>query len=438
MASAQTLRALDSTGSFPARAWLHRLTATDAAAAPAVARVALAAVMFPHGAQHALGWFGGYGFAGTFDWMTGTLGFPAPLAALAIVVELLAPLALLVGLGGRLAALGLFGLMVGAASTHLASGFFMNWFGSLKAGRRGLRVPPAGDGAGGGGGPRRQRRPVAGPPDRPLAATRAAPELLHQQIHEGPHLAGRARAFGVHGVDAQLGAGEAVLQHRLQPARRQVAGDHEPRQHRQPHARQRRLPQHRPAGRGEAPLHRHAVDVLAARVRGSATRRPPSAASRSGSRGPAGRPAPAASPCGAGRPATRTAPCDRGPACAPPGRPASGWRRSGWRRRPPPRPDRSAGRSWSARRARRGAGQVGGHRRRQVVLGEHERGVHPQQAPGRVARAPGRGRPPRPPPPAAGRSAGTAPARPASATACASSGAAGAPSAAAPAPPPAR
>jgi putative oxidoreductase len=144
MATAQTLRTLDSrpdTDAAPrptARAWLSRLTATDPAAAPVVARVALAAILFPHGAQHALGWFGGYGFGGTFQWMTGTLGFPAPLAALAILVELLAPLALLVGLGGRLAALGLFGLMVGAASTHLANGFFMNWFGTLKAGDEGF------------------------------------------------------------------------------------------------------------------------------------------------------------------------------------------------------------------------------------------------------------------------------------------------------------
>lgn len=144
MASSQTVRSLEPTTTLAsarpasARAWLTRLTATDDDAAPAVARVALAAVMFPHGAQHALGWFGGHGFAGTFQWMTGTLGFPAPLAALAIIVELLAPLALLVGLGGRLAALGLFGLMVGAASTHLEHGFFMNWFGSLKAGAEGF------------------------------------------------------------------------------------------------------------------------------------------------------------------------------------------------------------------------------------------------------------------------------------------------------------
>ena len=116
---------------------LRTLLATPRESAPVVARLALAVVMFPHGAQHALGWFGGDGFAGTLGWMTDTAGFPAPLAALAIVVELLAPIALLLGLGGRLAAAGLFGLMLGAASTHVANGFFMNWFGALQSGAEG-------------------------------------------------------------------------------------------------------------------------------------------------------------------------------------------------------------------------------------------------------------------------------------------------------------
>src|SRR5262249_12791902 len=102
----------------------HRLLRTTAAPGPALARLTLAVVFFPHGAQHVLGWFGGYGFHGTFEWMTGTLGFPAPLAALALVTELLAPFALLAGLGGRVAALGLVGLMVGALTTHASNGFF--------------------------------------------------------------------------------------------------------------------------------------------------------------------------------------------------------------------------------------------------------------------------------------------------------------------------
>ena len=117
---------------------LRAMIATEAAAAPTVARVSLGLLLFPHGAQHALGWFGGYGFGGTLAWMTGTLGFPAPAAALAILVELLAPIALVLGIAGRLAALGIVGLMLGAISTRLSNGFFMNWFGTLPTGSEGF------------------------------------------------------------------------------------------------------------------------------------------------------------------------------------------------------------------------------------------------------------------------------------------------------------
>lgn len=103
-----------------------------------IVRLTVALVLFPHGAQHVLGWFGGYGFQGTLGWMTGTLGFPAAFAVVALVTEIAAPIALLVGAGGRLAALGVIGLMLGALSTHVANGFFMNWFGSLPAGSEGF------------------------------------------------------------------------------------------------------------------------------------------------------------------------------------------------------------------------------------------------------------------------------------------------------------
>ena len=103
-----------------------------------IVRLTVALVLFPHGAQHVLGWFGGYGFQGTLGWMTGTLGFPAAFAVVALVTEIAAPIALLVGAGGRLAALGVIGLMLGALSTHVANGFFMNWFGTLPAGTEGF------------------------------------------------------------------------------------------------------------------------------------------------------------------------------------------------------------------------------------------------------------------------------------------------------------
>ena len=132
------VRTSAATGFATSSSVLRRVLGTTRDVGAAVARVALGLVIFPHGAQHALGWFGGYGFAGTFGWMTKTLGFPGPLAALAIVTELCAPIALVLGIGGRIAAAGVVGIMLGAISTHLASGFFMNWFGALPAGGEGF------------------------------------------------------------------------------------------------------------------------------------------------------------------------------------------------------------------------------------------------------------------------------------------------------------
>jgi putative oxidoreductase len=123
---------------FDLRRAARAVLATPADAAATVARVGLGALLFPHGAQHALGWFGGYGFRGTHAWMTGTLGFPSAAAALAIAVELLGALALIAGVGGRVAALGMVGLMLGAISTHAANGFFMNWFAALPSGAEGF------------------------------------------------------------------------------------------------------------------------------------------------------------------------------------------------------------------------------------------------------------------------------------------------------------
>ena len=116
----------------------RKLIFTDADYGALAGRVMLGAIMLPHGFQHALGLFGGYGFSGTLGWMTKTLGFPAPLAAVAILSEFIAPFALIAGLGGRVASLGIISIMVGAISTHTPNGFFMNWFGALPAGAEGF------------------------------------------------------------------------------------------------------------------------------------------------------------------------------------------------------------------------------------------------------------------------------------------------------------
>lgn len=107
---------------------LYRLTQTDARLAPAIARVVLGLVIFPHSAQKWFGWFGGQGLSGTISAFSGMM--PAPLAIVAIVTELVSCVALVLGLFTRLAALGIIAVMAGAIYfVHWPNGFFMNWAG---------------------------------------------------------------------------------------------------------------------------------------------------------------------------------------------------------------------------------------------------------------------------------------------------------------------
>lgn len=107
-----------------------RLLATDSSRTLAFQRVLLGLVMFPHGAQKLLGWFGGYGWSGTMGFLTHGVGLPSALAGLIILIEFFGSLALITGTLTRLSALGIAAVMVGAVvTTHLHNGFFMNWGG---------------------------------------------------------------------------------------------------------------------------------------------------------------------------------------------------------------------------------------------------------------------------------------------------------------------
>jgi putative oxidoreductase len=98
-----------------------------------VARLTLGLVMLPHGAQKALGWFGGEGLRATIEDMS-QQGIPVALGLAVVAGELLGSLALVFGLFGRLAAAAIFLIMLGAiVLVHLENGFFMNWTGT-KAG----------------------------------------------------------------------------------------------------------------------------------------------------------------------------------------------------------------------------------------------------------------------------------------------------------------
>jgi len=97
-----------------------------------VARLALGIVIFPHGAQKLLGWFGGGGFSGTLNAFTQG-GMPWILALLVILGESLGSLSLIFGFVSRFCAFGIGCIMLGAIlMVHHQNGFFMNWMGNQK------------------------------------------------------------------------------------------------------------------------------------------------------------------------------------------------------------------------------------------------------------------------------------------------------------------
>lgn len=109
---------------------MRKLFATSDSWSLLILRVTLGVVMFPHGAQKLLGWYGGYGFSGTMNMFTEKMGIPTFLAFLVIMAESLGSLGLIVGFLTRVAAFGVFCIMVVAiAMVHWPNGFFMNWSG---------------------------------------------------------------------------------------------------------------------------------------------------------------------------------------------------------------------------------------------------------------------------------------------------------------------
>jgi putative oxidoreductase len=109
---------------------LQKLLATNKDITPLILRLTLGLVMFPHGAQKVLGWFGGGGFNATLQGMTG-MGLPAAIVVIVMTAEFLGSLGLIFGFLTRLSVLGIISVMLGAIFTvHAQYGFFMNWMGS--------------------------------------------------------------------------------------------------------------------------------------------------------------------------------------------------------------------------------------------------------------------------------------------------------------------
>lgn len=110
---------------------LHRLVETTDGVAPLIARLALALVIFPHGAQKLLGWFGGAGLSATVTGFGQHYHLPSVAVILVMLAEFFGSIGLLFGLLGRAAAFAIACVMVGAiVLVHSHVGFFMNWSGS--------------------------------------------------------------------------------------------------------------------------------------------------------------------------------------------------------------------------------------------------------------------------------------------------------------------
>lgn len=108
----------------------NRLLRTSNDIGPLILRLFLGVVIFPHGAQKALGLFGGYGFTGTMGFFTQKMQLPVVLALLVIAAEFLGSIGLITGFLTRLSAFGIASNMIGAIFlVHLPNGFFMNWSG---------------------------------------------------------------------------------------------------------------------------------------------------------------------------------------------------------------------------------------------------------------------------------------------------------------------
>jgi len=112
---------------------MKRIFQTNESNAATILRIVLGVILFPHGAQKMLGWFGGYGFNGTMGYLTGAAGLPWIIAFLVIAIEFFGAIALIFGFATRIVAIGVISLFTGMILTvHSGNGFFMNWTGNLK------------------------------------------------------------------------------------------------------------------------------------------------------------------------------------------------------------------------------------------------------------------------------------------------------------------
>lgn len=102
---------------------------TNESYALAALRIVLGVVVFSHGAQAMLRWFGGYGFNATMEHLTTARSLPWIVGVAVICVKFFGSLMLLMGTATRIAALTIGVMFIGMATYHFDFGFHMNWSG---------------------------------------------------------------------------------------------------------------------------------------------------------------------------------------------------------------------------------------------------------------------------------------------------------------------
>ncbi len=112
--------------------FIKTLLGSDPSFAPLILRITFAVVIWPHGAQLLLGWFGGPGFTNSMA-MFGSFGLPAIISFLVIAIQFFGSLLILFGLFTRITAVAAIILFLGMIfKAHIHVGFFMNWAGTLQ------------------------------------------------------------------------------------------------------------------------------------------------------------------------------------------------------------------------------------------------------------------------------------------------------------------
>ena len=98
---------------------------TDSSISPLFIRLALGSVMFAHGSQKVLGWFGGAGFEKTIQIFSSQMSFPFYLTLLLMAIEFFGSIGLILGF-----CLNLFGAWLGE-KYQMTKSFYVSFLKSV-------------------------------------------------------------------------------------------------------------------------------------------------------------------------------------------------------------------------------------------------------------------------------------------------------------------